>query len=412
MNLTYFELMNSKNRGYMNDVDQLIEQTPLDLVLRHYGMPTGQPGSTEYRMNCVFSEACKESQYGNLSVKLDAAKRIYCHACETKGNLLTLIHGFEKHQPPTGGRLRGQEFKDAVKKLRDINGLDDSPSSTPAVNDAITSGEVTSKGQRIPAQIQKTSVENVPLRRHEKEAARELANLHEELVTDAALMSPDAAAYVRKRPWMTQEVMSKWGIGWIPGNGRSLFRKNYLVYTQRNIRGDVVSYSGRDLTFESKWEKWIKQNKPEGKKPNKHRYVAGYHRGAELFGGFAARLEEPHVKESIAKHGLVIVESANNVVRLDCLGVCAVGLCSNKATQQQIEMVNKFAQKVANNRVLLLPDCDDEGEAGFKELFWRLAENGLEVRLGVSSQMHDGKFAGMQPEDFSEENWEQIEEGI
>ena len=40
--------------------------------------------------------------------------------CRVKGNLLTLIHGLEHRQPPTGGKLRAQEFKDAVAKLREI----------------------------------------------------------------------------------------------------------------------------------------------------------------------------------------------------------------------------------------------------------------------------------------------------
>ena len=32
--------MNSKNnRGYMSNVDEMVEQTPLDLVLAHYGLP-------------------------------------------------------------------------------------------------------------------------------------------------------------------------------------------------------------------------------------------------------------------------------------------------------------------------------------------------------------------------------------
>jgi len=413
MNSTYFLLMKYKNRGYMNDVDDLIEQTPLDLVLQHYGLPASRPGTNEYRMNCVFTEACSENQYGNLSVKLDSAKRIFCHACETKGNLLTLLHGLETRQPPNGGRLRGQEFKSAVATLRTINGLVDSnPEAQSAASD--TARSHLPKAKHLPTVSTDTTtprspfVSNVPLRRHEKEAARELANLHEDLITDISKMSPDAAAYIRKRPWMTEEVLSEWGIGWIPGDGRSLFRKNYLVYTQRDFRGDVVSYSGRDLTFEGKWQKWIKQNKPDGKKPNKHRYVAGYHRGSELYGGQAARLEQPYVKESLARHGVVVVESANNVVRLACLGVCAVGLCSNKATEQQIEMVAKFSSQVANNRVLLLPDCDEQGEAGFKDLLWRLAEQGLSVKLGVSSQMFDGRFAGMQPEDLSSEDWNLI----
>jgi DNA primase len=191
--------------------------------------------------------------------------------------------------------------------------------------------------------------------------------------------------------------MTKWGCGWIPGNGRSLFRKNYFVYTHRNTRGDIVSYSGRDLNFESKWEKWIKAGKPEGKKPNKHRYVSGFKRGAELYGGFAPRLEEPHVKTSLENHGLVVVEGMNDVIRLDELGVCAVGLCSNKATDQQIEMIVKFASQVGKNRVLLFPDGDEPGKAGFKDLLWDLNEKGLNVTLTQQPEyIH-------QPEDL--ENW-------
>lgn len=75
----------------MNNVDELIEKTPLELVLTHYGLPLTHSAANEYRMKCVFNEACSDSKYGNLSVKMDAAKRIFCHTCETKGNLLTLL---------------------------------------------------------------------------------------------------------------------------------------------------------------------------------------------------------------------------------------------------------------------------------------------------------------------------------
>jgi len=93
----------------------------------------------------------------------------------------------------------------------------------------------------------------------------------------------------------------------------------------------------------------------------------------------------------------------NDVIRLNELGICAVGLCSNRATEQQIEMLVKYARLVANNRILLMPDCDEEGEAGFKDLLWRLAENQVEIKLGMSSQMDGGKHIGKQPEDWSGE---------
>ncbi len=105
----------------------------------------------------------------------------------------------------------------------------------------------------------------MPLKRHEKEAARALETLYQELVTDIAHMSPEASAYVSQATMADAELMQKWGCGWIPGNGRSLFRKNYFVYTHRNQRGNVVSYSGRDLSFEKKWDQWLRDGKPEGK---------------------------------------------------------------------------------------------------------------------------------------------------
>ncbi|MCA9063814.1 MAG: hypothetical protein KDA96_12165, partial [Planctomycetaceae bacterium] len=210
--------------GYMNDVDQLIEQTRVDQVLAHYALPLPDRNSGEHRMKCVFNESCSDSQYGNLTVRLDdPINRIYCHTCQVRGNLLTLIHGLEKHSPPAGGRLRGDEFKSAVTKLREIAGQPDSKAaSTHARNDSVNpTPQARSQGSASDSTPSIPKLINVPLRRHEKEAARALATLHEELVTDTAQMSPEAAQYLRKRPWMTPELMQKWGVGWIPGNGRS-----------------------------------------------------------------------------------------------------------------------------------------------------------------------------------------------
>ena len=50
---------------------------------------------------------------------------------------------------------------------------------------------------------------------------------------------------------------------------------------------------------------------------------------------------------------------------------------------------------------MLMPDCDEEGEAGFKDLLWRLSENEIETKLGMSSQMNGGQYSGKQPEDLN-----------
>ena len=408
--------MTPQKFGYMNDVDQLIEQTSVHQVLAHYGKPLPEKASGEHRMQCVFNETCADSQYGNLTVKLDdTVNRIYCHTCRIRGNLLTLLHGLETHQPPTGGRLRGEEFKNAVAKLREISGQ---PASNAAPNTQPNSfnpqpqarPQVSAPGSTPSPTSPKLT--NTPLHRHEKEAARELADLYNDLIVDVAEMSPEAAQYVRSRPWMTPDLMRKWGVGWIPGNGRSLFRKTYMVYTHRNERGEVISYSGRDLLFEQKWLKWIKVGKPEGKKPNRHRYVSDFHKGQELYGGFASRLNEPYVRESLNKYGLVVVEGMNDVLRLEDLKVAAVALTSNRPTDQQIQTLTRFAQQTSNNRITLFPDCDEEGEAGFKELLWKLAEQRLEVRLACSSQMFDGHFKGKQPENLTVDQWESLTKNL
>ena len=404
--------MNSRKSGYIHDVDRLIEQTSVEQVLAHYGKPLPEKSSGEHRMQCVFNEACADSQYGNLTIRLDdPINRIYCHSCQVRGNLLTLIHGLERHRPPEGGRLRGEEFKAAVATLKQIAG---EPGSSPGITESSRQTQSfnpmpqarphTGASASVPSQPTPT-LSNAPLHRHEKEAARALATLHEELVTDVSQMSPEAAQYVRSRPWMTSELMQKWGVGWIPGNGRSLFRKNYLVYTHRNERGEVISYSGRDLQFEKKWQQWLNDGKPEGKKPNKHRYVSGFHKGQELYGGFASRLKEPYVRESLAKYGVVVVEGMNDVLRLEELNVAAVALTSNRATDHQIQTLTRFAQQTANNRITLFPDCDEEGEAGFKDFLWSLAEHRVNLQLACTSRMYGQCFSGLQPENFTETNW-------
>jgi len=388
----------SSRRNYQSDVDGLIESTPLSAVLHHYGLPQPAEHAKEHRLNCVFNDSCADTSYGNLTVALDAVNRVYCHSCETRGNLITLIHGLEKRQPPAGGKLRGQEFKEAVAKLRGI------ASGAPPEADSchLNEKEAVATGDLPKPEVRAV---NTPLRRHEKEGARALADLHEELISDVAEMSPEAAQYIRQRRWMTAELLQKWGVGWIPGDGRSLFRKNYLVYTHRNERGEVVSYSGRNLSFEEKFVRWIRDGRPEGKKPAKHRYVSGFHRGVELYGGHATRMEERYVRASLQQHGLVVCEGQNDVLRMDTLQVAAVGLGSNKATESQIDKIARFARTAADNRVLLLPDCDEEGEAGFQPLLWRLNEERVHVRLGISSTMFDGIFANRQPESITEHEW-------
>ena len=393
--------MNTKNRGYMSGIDDLIEQTSAAQVLSHFGKPPPEKSSGEHRMPCVFDDSCIDSSYGTLAVNLsDPAKRIYCHSCGVRGNLLSLLWGLMKHAPPSGGRLRGDEFKQAVAVLKEIAGEDAVPQrSRPA---ELAPAEPAS--QAPPA-----SLRNVPLRDAENPRARELVNLYERLVTDPAEMHPAAATYVRERPWLTPQVMQQWRMGYLPMSAKGLLRGR-MVYGYFDERDNVLSYFGRDPDFERKWQNWERSGRPEKGKPIKHRFVKGFHRGLELYGqNGRQRLQDEKLRESIAALGLSIVEGPNDVIRLDCLGVGAVGLCSNKATDEQVREITRFARQIAGGKVVLLPDTDTEGESGCKELLWKLSQcEGIRPKLAWSSEMFGGAFRDRQPESLSVEEWERI----
>jgi hypothetical protein len=53
-------------------------------------------------------------------------------------------------------------------------------------------------------------------------------------------------------------------------------------------------------------------------------------------------------------------------------------------------------------------DCEDTGDEGAKEASWQLMQRGLNVRLAWSQAMHDGQFAGRQPESLTREEWQEV----
>ncbi len=383
----------------MKDVDDLIARTPTERVFSHYGLPVPEKNSGEHRMPCVFNGSCIDSSYGTLTVNVaDPARRIYCHSCGVRGNLLTLLWGMEKHQPPQGGKLRGAEFKEAIQLLRTVLGevLAPTPAATPV------------KGKDEPAKPVEV-LRNIPLKDSDNERARELVTLHEALIVDVEQMHPMAAAYIRKRPWLTPEVARRWKLGYLPQSAPGLLRGR-IVYGFENEKGDMLTYFGRDPSYEQHRTEWERNGRPEKTKPMKHRFVKGFHRGIELYGQHGReRLADGRLTPALEESGLVVVEGPNDVIRLDCLDVAAVGLCSNKATDEQVEKITRFARQVAGGKVVLLPDNDPEGEEGFRELLWQLhQQDGLSIRLGWSSKTHGGRFAGRQPESLSLEEWKLI----
>ena len=108
----------------------------------------------------------------------------------------------------------------------------------------------------------------------------------------------------------------------------------------------------------------------------------------------------------IARSGMLVVEGFNDVIGLDALSIPAVGIMSNKITDEQLAKVERFAKTLAGGKVTLLFDADEAGDNGAKETLWRFAERGLDLRLAWNRAMHGGAFAGRQPESLTREEWE------
>jgi hypothetical protein len=154
------------------------------------------------------------------------------------------------------------------------------------------------------------------------------------------------------------------------GDKRGWSLRGHILYPVLSEQGQVLAWVGRDAQYEQK-ELAFKQLSPAeraGKEPfAKHRFPKGFHRGIELAGQHASRLQEPGYREFIEQHGLTLVEGFNDVIGLDNLGVPALGIMSTWMTEAQGGKVLRFAKQLGENRVNLMFDCEESGSVGAKE---------------------------------------------
>jgi hypothetical protein len=256
------------------------------------------------------------------------------------------------------------------------------------------------------------STRNVPLVESDDARIRELAMLDEKFVTDIANMQPASASYVRRHACLSPESMKKWRVGVLPmdggGDKRGLSLRGNISYPLLSEDGKVLAWIGRDPNHEQKERDFARLSPAERTgqlPPMKHRFPKGIHRGLELFGQQASRLKEPGYRESIARHGIIVVEGFNDVIGLDNLGIPAVAVMSNRMTEMQGDKVAMWAKQLANGRVTLMFDCEPSGIDGAKEALWFFAQRQLDVRLAWTPWMHGGKFAGKQPENLTTTEW-------
>jgi len=418
-----FAVSPDQSRGFIN-VDELLPQVSIEQAAAFYGVPLALAGTVgEVRTRCFFN-CGKSTETGERAIAINRDQpvtRWRCHqyGCGKGGNLISAC---DLLKPGTnmGGRPRGERFKAIARDLKAM------------VEGVLTSSELDTSAAPQPPSSEATDVRekqddvslvNVPLKDSENERARGLVSLHEKLITDPADMSPPAASYMRRRPFLSQEVCRQWQLGYMPRSAGSTLR-GLIVYPIRNEAGEVLAWMGRDPAFEQKHAAWLAGGR-QGKEPLKFRIPKNFHRGLELFGQdrYRAQISEQIIaiddadaplprlletREAFTRLGVIVTEGANDVIRLWTLNVPSLGLLSNTATAAQRERIADLAHEHADGRVSLLMDTDVEGEQGMRQVAWELLQERCRVQLLWSRTLFGGKYRDRQPEELSREEWEML----
>jgi 5S rRNA maturation endonuclease (ribonuclease M5) len=381
--------MSAKRSSNYVDVDALVRSLSVDQVAEHFGvdLSAAKRIGNEIRTRCFL--VCQHAgESGDRSLAIETASgamKWKCHhyPCQREGNGVKLVdnllNGDNGDDKPTGER-----FKAVLAELQKIAGGE--VRAGPVARVAIA---------EKPAEL--SPAVNVPLAEHDNERVRSIANLADRLIVDVANMSPTASGYFRKRSYLTAEVAERWGVGYLPRDGGSLLRGK-IVFTMHDRDGQVVAYAGRDPEWEEKHRRWIAGGR-EGSEPAKWRYPSSFHRGVELFGQH--RLDPRRQRKLLDEIGLVVAEGPGDVINLvETFQVPAVGLCSNHATGRQTELIVERANELGVSQVVLMLDCDPEGEKGAAELAAELAKH-VRVRRPWALDLHGGEFSGRQPESLT-----------
>lgn len=398
------------------NIDQAKAETTLEDAATRCGVTLGVHGTPpNVRIDCPFNCPGDHAGKRELSVNVANPDKVFqCHnyECKFRGNLFHLMHGWLVGQKPPDGRVRGEDFKrvKAVLLSESLAPSKRGPGTAPVKDSAPVADPEPPRPKR-----------NVPLSESDNEKARGLVGMEQLFTVDPEKMTPKCSAYWRqRRHYLTDELAKakEWGAGVRPSRAgtdkRGWSLRNHVVYRFLSEDNKVLAYVGRDPDYDEKhraFEAVPADQRDPKKRPMKHKFPAGFHRGIELFGQHSDRLRaHPEYREFIAQHGIVVVEGFNDVLALDRLGTPAVAICSNRMTEAQAAKVARWARQLAGGKICLMFDCEPTGDEGAKEALWLLAQTApdLDVRLAWSQRMLDERFRGKQPESIAADAFQSI----
>lgn len=383
--------MTERKSSYI-DVQALLPQISLDQAVAYYGvtLPEVKRIGQEIRTRC-FLNCGKSEETGDraLAIQAESATKIWkCfnYGC-TKGGNLVGICDLLKPGENSSGRPRGDRFKEIARDLQSM-AQGEAPSAPSQADQVIAT--------KTPEKIEI----NLPLAESDNERVRALINLPQEFVVDPGEMPPEAAGYFRRRPFLTPESCQEFGVGYLPRSSKSLLRGK-IVYPFHSADGQVLCFFGRDVLYEEKLRHWVAGGR-EGTEPAKYNMPKTFKRGLECWGESIVR--QRFVGSKPLPCGLVVVEGANDAIRLLLLGAPTVALCSNTITSRQVERIAQLAADCGQSHVGLMLDADQAGEQGVQQTLPMLTQQ-VAVRQVWSRTSHDAKFADRQPESLTPEEW-------
>lgn len=399
--------MTNRNSSFVK-IDELQAAVDIETACRFYGVDPGplERVGKDIRTQC-FLNCGKTEETGNRAIAIDSqseVKRWRCHqyGCGKGGNLVTMCDLMKPGENFGGKQPKGNRFIELREDLRQMAGGVLSESA----------GE--SKPEPIEV-VAEQPLLNVPLAEHPNEQARKVTNLDERFVVVAdENMSRHAAAYVRQHPFLTPEVCQQYRCGYLPGPGsggdhRGGSLQRDWVYGYLNEQGQPLVWFGRNLQYEKQHSDWVSGGR-KGKEPAKFHFVKGFHRGLEVYGQHDWNVEDVQRRIRDEIGALLLVEGPNDRIALGTIGVDAFAVCSNVITREQAKRASEKAREIGVP-VGVLFDNDAEGENGARTSIPLLAEYGP-VQYAWSPLMFGGQFKNRQPESISQEEWQQVHEGI
>lgn len=316
-----------KKKVWIDDAmkDELKRETDMAALVRHFGSadikPTGEVG--QYKAKCIFSDC--EDKKNDYPFGFNTEKKIFnCFHCGRKGDILSLIMQYQK-----------VSFFEAKKFLLEWNRGETRANlkeNLPSEN--ITAAAETGDAPRVE--------KYQPFRRK---------------LTGLRIEGIPALSEKGIKP----QTAERFGVGYC-SQGMMKGRVVVPVYDSDKPGTDdenILAYAGYSLTNKQKeYGDW--------------KFPDGFEKGKQLFNLNRVIEDTKHAKETLERHGIIVVESFWNVLKLAQAGITnTVALMGCAMTTDQEKLLLSHTDKVK-----LWLDADESGVKGLQRILRSAKQNG------------------------------------